>query len=131
MSVLPPIDPGKPSMTLAKLCGIKRLKGEQLPCRRPAGWGTDHAGFGSCKLHGGATPSHTKHAEKQRAAWQQFLIDEIDPSLAVIRRLRDGEDVAARDRIRAASWLVERAIEVSGGAGVELKIMLKGWPDFD
>jgi hypothetical protein len=23
-------------------------------CRRPAGWGTSHVGFGRCKLHGGA-----------------------------------------------------------------------------
>jgi hypothetical protein len=24
-------------------------------CQRPAGWGTQHAGFGQCKLHGGNT----------------------------------------------------------------------------
>jgi hypothetical protein len=31
-------------------------------CRRPAGWGTAHAGVGSCKLHGGSTPNHQAHA---------------------------------------------------------------------
>lgn len=32
-------------------------------CRRPAGWGTKHAGQGRCKLHGGSTPLHQKSAE--------------------------------------------------------------------
>lgn len=38
----------------AKHCGAKTRSGS--PCRRPAGWGTDHHGVGRCKLHGGATP---------------------------------------------------------------------------
>lgn len=42
-------------------------------CGRPAGWGTDHAGAGRCKLHGGSAPSGRKAgarmlAEKQAAA---------------------------------------------------------------
>lgn len=32
-------------------CGAKSRRG--TPCRRPAGWGTDHQGAGRCKLHGG------------------------------------------------------------------------------
>jgi hypothetical protein len=40
------------------LCGARKRQpahpGER--CARPAGWGTAHAGFGRCKLHGGATP---------------------------------------------------------------------------
>lgn len=41
-------------------CGGKRRgqDSEGRPCTRPAGWGTDHAGTGRCKLHGGSTPSH-------------------------------------------------------------------------
>ena len=34
-----------------KYCGAKTRTG--TPCRRPAGWGTDHVGEGRCKLHGG------------------------------------------------------------------------------
>lgn len=116
---------------VVRLCGARKRDGSGDTCKRPAGWGTEHVGFGTCKLHGGSTPASSKHAERERQAWQQFLVDEIDPSLKVIRQLRDGEDVKPADRIKAASWLVERAIEVSGGAGVELKITLKGWPDFD
>jgi len=97
-------------------------------CKRPAGWGTDHQGFGTCKLHGGCTPQSSKHAEKQRAAWQQFLLDEMNPSLKVVRQLRDGEDVAARDRIKAASWLVEQARSLVEGTGGEIVLRIK-WPE--
>jgi hypothetical protein len=33
------------------LCGARRRNG--APCRRPAGWGTTHVGYGACKLHAG------------------------------------------------------------------------------
>lgn len=33
------------------ICGRTNRAGD--PCKRPAGWGTDHAGEGACKLHGG------------------------------------------------------------------------------
>jgi hypothetical protein len=40
------------------VCGARKRQpkhpGER--CARPAGWGTEHLGFGRCKLHGGATP---------------------------------------------------------------------------
>lgn len=34
-----------------KYCGAKTRAG--TPCKRPAGWGTNHVGTGRCKLHGG------------------------------------------------------------------------------
>jgi len=37
-----------------KICGARK-KSNGEPCQRPAGWGTDHAGVGKCKLHGGAS----------------------------------------------------------------------------
>ncbi len=37
------------------ICGAQKRQGEGV-CTRPAGWGTDHAGYGSCKLHGGSKP---------------------------------------------------------------------------
>ena len=39
-------------------CGAKKRQPDfpGQTCRRPAGWGTRHVGFGRCKLHGGATP---------------------------------------------------------------------------
>jgi len=114
--------------SVVKTCGATKRQGDKAPCRKPAGWGTSHVGFGTCKLHGGSTPASSKHAEKQRAAWQQFLLDEMDPSLKVVRQLRDGEDVAARDRIRAASWLVEQARSLVEGTGGEIVLRIK-WPE--
>lgn len=46
-------------------CGSKTTAGGQ--CRRPAGWGTAHAGIGACKLHGGSTPNHNRHAQVVQA----------------------------------------------------------------
>jgi len=50
-------------------CGAKTRDG--TPCELPAGWGTDHVGWGRCKLHGGATPRgenspHFRHGRKCR-----------------------------------------------------------------
>jgi hypothetical protein len=49
-------------------------------CGQPAGWGTDHAGYGRCKLHGGNTPAQEKN-----------LLDELSSGAedaAVVLRLR-------------------------------------------
>lgn len=44
---------GKVEFNSAKHCGGKNGSGE--PCTKSKGWGTDHAGSGRCKLHGGAS----------------------------------------------------------------------------
>ncbi len=41
-------------------CGVI-FKGRP-PCRQPAGWGTDHSGFGPCKNHGGTLTAPAKKA---------------------------------------------------------------------
>ena len=45
-------------------CGARKKQSEGN-CTRPAGWGTDHPGFGRCKLHGGCVPSGRKAALEQ------------------------------------------------------------------
>lgn len=53
---------------MGKLCGQKlRNRTDGKRCAKPAGWGTDHLGSGSCKLHGGSsvTPNiGNQHARK-------------------------------------------------------------------
>lgn len=105
------------------LCEAKNRAGN--PCRRPAGWGTDHAGFGHCKLHGGSNPSGKKYAAKLERTWRDSLAEDIDPSLKVIRQLRDGEDVSPRERLRAATWLVEKAVELTEGTGGEIEVHIR------
>ena len=47
-------------------CGAQGRTG--TPCRKSAGWGTDHAGYGHCRLHGGASPNGRVFAAKLEAA---------------------------------------------------------------
>lgn len=56
--------PATPAKPAKPLCGGAR-KHNRGPCRRPAGWGTGHAGVGKCKLHGGSTPNHEKAGQQQ------------------------------------------------------------------
>jgi hypothetical protein len=46
-------------------CGAETRSGGN--CGRPKGWGTDHVGFGNCKLHAGSTPNGRKHGARLRA----------------------------------------------------------------
>jgi hypothetical protein len=41
-------------------CNARKTDGDGY-CKQPAGWGTDHAGMGRCKLHGGNTTAHETH----------------------------------------------------------------------
>ena len=47
-------------------CGGRKKQGEGT-CTQPAGWGTDHLGVGSCKLHGGCTPNQVAGAVRRLA----------------------------------------------------------------
>src|SRR4051812_22397185 len=71
------------------LCGAKRRNGE--PCRLFAGQGTNHKGVGRCRLHGGATRNHTKHAAKVEAERRLMRFGEpleVDPVEAMLTMLR-------------------------------------------
>lgn len=62
-------------------CGSRRKQGD-TDCRRPAGWGTSHPGWGRCKLHGGASPNHGISAQMAQAQAQAQLFGvprEVDP----------------------------------------------------
>lgn len=72
----------------SRLCGARKKGGGT--CRRPAGWGTDHAGSGTCKLHLGSTGNHKKKAElvQARAAAEQWgLPVEVGPKEALLDEL--------------------------------------------
>lgn len=47
-------------------CGRTKRDGSGDPCKRPAGWGTDHPGEGACKFHGGnaGAPANNQNATK-------------------------------------------------------------------
>lgn len=43
-----------------------RKRGSSGYCGQAAGWGTDHAGIGHCKLHGGSSPGQRTKADNDR-----------------------------------------------------------------
>ncbi len=52
----------------ANHCHRQKRQGEPgETCAQAAGWGTDHAGIGACKLHGGSTRNHRHRALTQQA----------------------------------------------------------------
>ena len=70
-------------------CGGRKRPGPGL-CRRPAGWGTSHAGVGRCKLHGGATPSHVNAAKRRSAARSAAVFGlpvEVEPVDALLQEV--------------------------------------------
>ena len=101
---------------VGELCGSKKKQGTGT-CTKPAGWGTDHVGFGNCKLHGGASPNGVKHAEKQEAAWRQRLADELDPSVKYMADVRDDDTEKTRERLAAAGKLVDTGVKVLDDSG--------------
>jgi hypothetical protein len=71
------------------LCGAKKKNGEE--CRAFAGQGTDHLGIGSCKYHGGSTPSHKTNAAKVEAQRKMVTMGapvNITPAAALMGVLR-------------------------------------------
>lgn len=48
-------------------CGAKLTRGQAGDCRRPAGWGTNHPGWGRCRKHAGSTPSGVDAAQWAQA----------------------------------------------------------------
>jgi len=94
-------------------CGGKRrgADSEGKLCTRPAGWGTDHAGTGRCKLHGGSTPSHVAAGRIAKAATAVAtfgLPREVDPRDALLEEVYRAAG--------AVDWLRERVQELEAEA---------------
>lgn len=91
------------------ICGAKKrwnVTPGDTRCLKRAGWGTDHAGVGRCKLHGGATPIATgRYSTVARSRlgeiYAQFLadsrpmdlLDELALLRAALRFLVDKGDI--------------------------------------
>lgn len=64
-------------------CGANKRGGGS--CQQAAGWGTNHAGIGRCKLHGGSTPTVSRGAERQLVeAEARILFDKIAPEIVPV-----------------------------------------------
>lgn len=105
-------------------CGAQKRQGEPgETCTLAAGWGTDHVGFGYCRLHGGNTrnqraAAHTAMAEQQaRATLARLDVTPIENPFTALAKLA-GQAVAWQEALAA---IVERLgdrirYESTGGA---------------
>lgn len=107
-------------------CGANNRAGN--PCGRPAGWGTDHAGVGTCKLHGGSTRNGAKHAARLSARAQlEALTREpltpdqyIDPIGALLSAVTEAAMVVA--------YLREQVMELPEWRGDVMALTKEGYP---
>lgn len=114
-------------------CGAT-LKSGPGTCGHVAGWGTDHLGYGNCKLHGGATQTGKKHAKQLRQdAWDRIL-SLTDPALSRLAQLIDGAEsdtvrlAAARDVLDRAGLGAKHVHEHTGpdGGPIPLEVRAAG-----
>jgi len=106
-------------------CGAKTRAG--MPCRRPAGWGTDHPGEGRCKLHGGANPrgpAHPgfKHGEDSKYFDPRDVVgfDEFKASL--------GPNLDFEDRVLFRVFLADQISVDAAGNPNPVTVMTKDGP---
>lgn len=127
-----------------KFCGGKR---KQSPgtCTRPAGWGTDHPGIGKCKLHGGSTTNHQRHAAHEKARRVVAGLNlrrEIDPHEALLEEVHRAAGIVAwlDEKVRSLpegelTWGVTQEVTRQSGEtpgvdttqSAELSVWVKWW----
>lgn len=66
-------------------CNARKTNGTGDLCRKTAGWGTDHTGFGRCVLHTGGTVNGRKHGARLRA--QGMVGELIEEALGVVQAM--------------------------------------------
>lgn len=83
-------------------------------CGQPAGWGTDHVGYGACKLHGGnaGAPEGNNNAVTV-AAWSEdyvtdFMRDDEAERIKDLSELLEDPTSAQEVAARAASLAMEQ-----------------------
>jgi hypothetical protein len=107
-------------------CGVARRQENGAPCRKSAGWGTDHKGIGPCRLHGGNFKSVAVAAERKRAETEMRTVlsglgvtRPVSNPLQALRELA-GEVLALKDALRG---MVEHlgSLRYDGQAGEQVR----------
>jgi hypothetical protein len=105
---------GSPEM---RRCGHAR--GENgAPCRKQAGAGTDHVGWGHCKYHGGASPNGRAYAARLRAealvaerrlAMTFYRVDlpDISPEAALLEEVRRSAGIVRWLQMMIEQWRMD------------------------
>nr|WP_202446860.1 hypothetical protein [Streptomyces sp. SID5468] len=106
-------------------CGAQKRQGAPGDvCSLVAGWGTDHVGFGRCRLHGGNTrnqraAARTEQAEAEaRAVLADLNVEAVADPFAALARLA-GQAVAWQEAISGMVQRLGDRIRYEGAAGTE------------
>lgn len=78
-------------------CGAQKRQSAGT-CARPAGWGTEHVGIGTCKLHGGCAPAAVRAAARETAArlGAELQMEPHDALLLTVRKAAMWESYCAQ-----------------------------------
>lgn len=107
------------------VCGAKKRQGEGT-CQRPAGWGTDHLGYGPCRTHGGNTRNHRTAALHQQAerALADLHAPPVDNPLTELARIT-GQVVAWKDALaEKVNELTSIRYSTEGGEQLRAEVAL-------
>ena len=111
-------------------CGAKKHQSEGT-CQLPPGWGTDHPGYGNCKLHGGSTPAGKTSAARRRvqaeaaAALRGMAIEPIADPLTELAH-HAGEVRAMRNVLRDEVNRLEE-LRYQGATGEQIRAELAAY----
>lgn len=97
---------------IRQLCGALKVDGTG-PCRKRAGWGTDHVGIGNCRLHFGATRNHRKAAQVEKARQEVVrygLPLDVHPIDALLEMVREAAGNVAFLRGRVSELDQQRGL---------------------
>ncbi|MFF0409070.1 hypothetical protein ACFYUY_01370 [Kitasatospora sp. NPDC004745] len=107
------------------VCGAKtRQETSAESCGLPAGWGTDHAGVGRCKLHGGKTggqrvkAAHLQAEREVREVLAELDVVPVDDPLTALAQLA-GQVVAWQESIAVIVNRLGDEVRYEGRSGVE------------
>ena len=97
-----------------------KTKGTGMPCRRPAGWGTDHPGMGRCKLHGGASLRGAANPAFKHGLGCRYLPPKIDDRVEQPPVTVEDLESGVEEAVGAIHWARELAV----GAGAVPPLMV-------
>lgn len=85
----------------ANICGAKKRDGR--PCKRLAGWGTDHEGSGRCKHHTGSTSIGRVAAATERLSMATPVRVSPGQAMAAVMDLTAGQLLLATQKVAELS----------------------------
>lgn len=91
-------------------CGANKRDGSGETCSLPAGWGTDHVGEGTCKLHGGAAiKKGRENPNFKHGLFSDYLDEQDQETIEILEEYGDAEKLDSLINWRLAR--LRRAVE--------------------